>query len=461
MFQSSNTGLFGSANSQQQFPDNFGAQQQQSSFGLGSGGASGYGAYQQQPNPQNCCAKNITSTRLCWVKASGGAIPDHAIECFRLGSAHVPCYVARFESKHERSPSSSFGGGKGQSGYAYGYIQSGGKVISSSSNSTNPNYEVLVNPDDSEDLSWVFTATGFRNCFNSRSTCLPYNSLQISTNNTGCTFIGRTRKTTDNEHVLVTININGYALTKESSIFPDYEVLCVLDSEGEHLIHKSYLYNIEYDLENASVEWNQTLLDELVLTNESSVEQKLKPLAKVSLPTTFQWDISNDKYSQAEMDIKGRVPCVIGGQYSYKIDLLTRENIMLYLPTIPATTGGLFGNSYSNALVIGGNFETNIPAVTQLVNFSVNSGIFAPTVIMMKSQDRAISHVSSLSAGCKIRVPLHQSKLLVQLIKHHMCLKVPYKAKLKYIFGTSKVEDEEVKGTYIHTSVTAVVPTVV
>ena len=311
--QQSTFGLFGSAQQQSSAPI-FGSTQQQSAgfggqvsfgrelqtnvgklgqplgFGLGGGfGVGGPVGFAQLPT-------GGISNILKWVSASNGSVPDEAVEGGWCSLTQEPYYLARVEhSNGELCPGVVL---KSQALCLYSFNNNYSLNIESKTN-----YEVLVNPNNDETLTWV--PVQYRDVSGS---ILPDNVFKVGYNSGHYICFGRRKSSTTGDMVPGRVNPNrGLTCIENNKIFliPDvfgYEVLCLV-GKGPRKLEKCIVYDIEYDQENSYIGWSQVKLDEAVLLNKSSVQQKLTPRFQIGCPMTFKWEVCRDKDS--DIEVKG------------------------------------------------------------------------------------------------------------------------------------------------------------
>ena len=318
-FGGSGGGLFGST--AQQLPQ----QQQQQGFGLQQGGGGLFQQQQQQQQhffgqqqqPQQGAnnsqangpkeVKGVTSGVLEWVAGSNGSIPEDAVEGGWCSSTQEYYYIARakdsstggvypgyvlpskklfyFVSKMiDQRRGSFFGGGGNQ-------MQVG----------TNPNYEVLVNPNKAETLSWVYLHfnQGFGLSYNASNTksIVPFNALEAGYTNKGSSlFIGRACSHTTGDIVPGAVHFHSLVYTENEAVATPlvncFEILCVTKKDEAAKVKDVFLYNIKYKMENAFMKWSQVPLEKAALVNKSSVEQKMSSSHQPGIPTTFKWTVN-------------------------------------------------------------------------------------------------------------------------------------------------------------------------
>lgn len=235
------------------------------------------------------------SNILKWVSASNGSVPDEAVEGGWCSQTQEPYYLARVvHSDGELYPGVVL---KSQGLCFYSFNSINGLSIGSKIN-----YEVLVNPNNNETLTWV----PVHNRDGSFGGILPDNIFKVGYNSGHNICFGRRKSSTTGDIVPGRVNPNrGLTCIENNKIFVvaeifGYEVLCLV-GKGPRKLEKCIVYDIEYDQENPYIDWSQVKLDEVVLLNKSSVQQKLTPHFQIGCPMTFKWEVNGDKYSNIEV----------------------------------------------------------------------------------------------------------------------------------------------------------------
>ena len=313
--QTSGGGLFGATQQQQTsgfgFPQQQPVQQQQR-FGFSQQQPTqqlGFGQQQPQSFTQEDEAPvvtGITSDVLKWVAGSNGSIPEGAVEGGWCSATQEHYYIARAK---DASSGGVYPGYVLPSKKTFCYLKRAnrsrgcfGGYSNEAKADTNPNYEVLVNLNEAETLSWVLISTpqvgGFGFTPRSNDTRVPKNSLEAGyTGNGSLLFIGRTCGWVSGDIVpgYIHNNVLHYIDNDDSNpsplICPLYEVLCVTKKDEASKVKSAFLYNIEYSMEGASVNWSRVPLERSVFVNKSSREQSMSAAFQTSFPTTFKWAV--------------------------------------------------------------------------------------------------------------------------------------------------------------------------
>ena len=258
-------------------------------FGLGGGfGVGGPVGFAELPT-------GGISNILKWVSARNGSVPDEAVEGGWCSQTQEPYYLARvLHSNGELCPGVVL---KSQGLCLYSFNNNYSFNIGSKIN-----YEVLVNPNNDETLTWVPVQNGD----GSFGGILPDNVLKVGHSLGHNICFGRRKSSTTGDVVPGRVNPNrGLTCIENNKMFiiPDlfgYEVLCLV-GKGPRKLEKCIIYDIEYDQDNPCIAWSQVKLDEAVLLNKSSVQQKLTPRFQVGCPMTFKWEVNGDRGSDIEV----------------------------------------------------------------------------------------------------------------------------------------------------------------
>lgn len=292
--QQTATGLFQQSPQENTFFQSQQPTPQQGAFGFGSGGYSSFGSTQTLQSSQSI---GCTSDKLKWIPASNGSIPPDAVQCGWSKSTHKPLYVARAKRLSTVHVCPGFIT-EGETECRIISPPAAGSRNSRLVEDTAANYEVLVNPGNIENISWFY----YNNC---GQNSLPRNLLKVCSDLSGSAqsiFVGRTFSPVDN-HIVSGPIINGRLHYSVPSLFHKnvlssplepfgYEILCIIDKSSRSYPDKMYLYDVEYDMDGSNVKWTHVSLDRGELSNNSSVEQKLRVQCNVLCPTTFKWDVT-------------------------------------------------------------------------------------------------------------------------------------------------------------------------
>ena len=297
--------FFGTQQQQQGAGGLFGAQQQQQSVGYFGQQQPQQGAFSANNSPANRPkeAKGVKSDVLEWVAGSNGSIPEDAVEGGWCVSTQEHYFIARAK---DASTGGVYPGYVLPSSKLFYYVstninQRRGNYMFGGGNQlqvgTNPNYEVLVNPNKAETLSWVYLQMnqGFGLSFNTKN-IVPINALEAGYDNNGSSlFIGRTCSHATGDIVPGMVQLNSLLYTENGAVASSHnflEILCVTKKDEAAKAKDVFLYNIKYKMENAALKWSQIPLEKASLVNKSSVEQKMSSSHQPGIPTTFKWTIN-------------------------------------------------------------------------------------------------------------------------------------------------------------------------
>uniref|UniRef100_A0A1X7VGI4 Uncharacterized protein n=1 Tax=Amphimedon queenslandica TaxID=400682 RepID=A0A1X7VGI4_AMPQE len=469
-FGGSGGGFFGSTAQQQpqQQQQGFGLQQQQQGFGLQQQQGGG-GLFQQQQLPQQYFgqqqpqqgannqangpkeAKGVTSDILEWVAGSNGSIPEDAVEGGWCSSTQEHYYIARAK---DASTGGVYPGYVLPSKKLFYFVSKmidqrrrgnfylgGGNQMQVG---TNPNYKVLVNPNKAETLSWVYLH--FNQGFGLSSiirNIVPVNALEAGYANNGSSlFIGRTCSHATGDIVPGAVHSNALVYTENEGVASPsinfFEILCVTKKDETAKAKDVFLYDIKYKMENAFIKWSQVPLEKAALVNKSSVKQKMSSSHQPGIPTTFKWTVNgSDIIGNTEVQIKGPVPTVFGGNKSHRLHLLDGQRFLNLLPT---GRGGIDNAVFGGVVNPGQYSSPNL------------SGMFVPTLITMPLANCLQIENTAGQESCTLAVPPSCRVILqIQGIQAELC--VPFEGKLKIIYTNNHVEDIDIEGTYDHTSI--------
>jgi hypothetical protein len=299
-------------------------------------------------------------------------------------------------------------------------------------------FEVLVNSGRAAVLNWVFA----------RGTEIPSNAFAGGYISPGKPiYIGR--HTIGNKHLFVGYvnpSIGVLHIHKCSDIYKEFYILTI-DKGNVEIIEEIDHYtldDIDYNLGEAKTSKVPVILDEVVLQNRSSTNQKLKARSFFEIETNaYCWKILNSDVTETMTEIGGKIP-VTNTEGNLIIDFLSYPEPNGCSVNFADITPKIFGDFQNGTVNVVFDKRNSNPVNPPLVSQFVTGR--NTIIIKMKLGERLVS-CTKHDEVIECNVP-PKTEVKVKVQATNDVLEVPFTAHLRKIYKNGMTAEEDVRGIF-------------